>query len=227
MTEVRSPPPPLGSIETSKANALSRFGLLFRFAATELGPLIVFSALAAFLGTKAAIGGAIIFIIADALRRYHGRIAVTRLYLFSGVLTLMFGAIDLLAATPFMLRYEAVITNLATGVAFMFGARGAKPMLQELAEKQQNTMFPEGADIRRFFQIFTFLWAVYFFLKAGLYYWVGSIMPLAQAIALRSIVGGASLLVMIYLSTTQGRRLFQLCRRLGLLPQAPERPNGA
>jgi intracellular septation protein A len=227
VSETSSPPPASSSTGTGRANVLSRLGPLLRFAATELGPLIVFSALAAIWGTKAAIGGAVVFIIVDALRRFYGRIPATRLYIFSSILTLLFGAIDLLAVTPFMLKYEAVITNLATGAAFVIGARGAKPMLQELAEKQQNTSFPDGVDVRRFFQIFTLLWAVYFVLKAALYYWLGSVMPLAQAITLRSIVGGASLLVMIYLSTTQGRRLFQLCRRLGLLPQAPERQNDA
>jgi intracellular septation protein A len=205
----------------------ARLGPVLRFAIAELGPLIVFTVLAAILGTKAAIVGTIAFIAADAFRRYYWHISATRLYVFSSVLTLMFGAIDLFSSTPFMLKYEAVITNLATGAAFVIGARGAKPMLQELAEKQQNTIFPEGADVRRFFQLFTMLWAIYFFAKAAFYYWLGSIMPFTQAIALRSIVGSVSLALMIFLSTTQGRRLFALCRRLGLLPEAPDRKTDA
>ena len=40
-----------------------------------------------------------------------------------------------------------------------------------------------------------------------------------EAMALRSIVGSVSLAVMILVSATQGRRLFFLCRRLGLLPK--------
>ncbi len=96
-----------------------------------------------------------------------------------------------------------------------------KPMLQEVAEKQRNLTFPEGADIRRFFQLFTLLWAVYFFVKAAFYYWMGAILPLTEAMAVRSIVGGVSLGLMIALSVTQGRRLFFFCRWLGLLPAPP------
>jgi hypothetical protein len=52
-------------------------------------------------------------------------------------------------------------------------------------------------------------------------------MPLTEAIALRSIVGGVSLALMIFLSTTQGRRLLALSRRVGLLPVAPDRKTDA
>ena len=40
-----------------------------------------------------------------------------------------------------------------------------------------------------------------------------------EAMALRSVAGGVSLGLMIVVSATQGRRLFFLCRRLGLLPE--------
>jgi intracellular septation protein A len=199
-------------------NVFARLAPLLRFALSEFGPLIVFLALASTLGVKAAIAGSVAFIVVDAVRRLRWRVPVTRLYVFSSVLTVMFGAIDLIAVTPFMLKYESVITNVATGIAFVIGARGAKPMLQELAEKQRNTTFPEGADVRRFFQLFTLLWVVYFFAKAAFYYWLGLIIPLTEAIALRSMIGSVSLGLMILLSATQGRRLFDLCRRLGLLP---------
>jgi intracellular septation protein A len=199
-------------------NVFSRLAPLLGFALSEFGPLIVFMAIGFAFGAKAAIAGSVAFIALDAVRRLRWRIPVTRLYVFSSVLTVMFGAIDLVAVTPFMLKYEAVITNVATGLAFVIGARGAKPMLQELAEKQRNTTFPEGADVRRFFQLFTLLWAVYFFVKAAFYYYLGLVLPLTEAIALRSIIGSVSLGLMILLSATQGRRLFDLCRRLGWLP---------
>jgi multisubunit Na+/H+ antiporter MnhC subunit len=44
------------------------------------------------------------------------------------------------------------------------------------------------------------------------------VLPLTQALALRSLVGGLSVAVMLVVSITQGRRLFFLCGRLGLLP---------
>ena len=71
------------------------------------------------------------------------------------------------------------------------------------------------------FALIGLLWAGYFFLKAAAYLWIAATLPLTQALALRSILGGISLALMIALSVTQGRRLFWLCRRLGWLG-APE-----
>ena len=191
-----------------------------RFVATEFGPLIAFWLLAATLGVKPAIAGSLAVIIADAIWRRARGLAVTRLYLLSSGLTLVFGAIDLLSVKPFILQYESVVTNIATGIAFIIGAYGEKPLIQEAAEQRQGA-FPDTAEVRRFFQLFTLLWAAYFFLKAAFYLWVAATTPLMQAMAIRSVVGSSSLAVMILLSASQGRRLFFLCRRLGLLP-APE-----
>jgi intracellular septation protein A len=194
-----------------------------RFVATEFGPLIVFWVLNATLGVKPAIAGSLVVIIADAIwRRTHG-LAFTRLYLLSSGLTLVFGSVDLLSVKPFMLQYESVVTNVATGIAFVIGAYGEKPLIQEAAEQRQGA-FPNSAEVRRFFQLFTLFWAAYFFIKAAFYLWTATTMPLTEAMAVRSVVGGASLAAMIVLSVTQGRRLFFLCRRLGLLPPPEESP---
>ncbi len=121
-----------------------------------------------------------------------------------------------------MLKYEAVVTNVATGVAFVVGAMGEKPIIQEVAE-QRGERLPATAEIRAFFRLFTFAWAAYFFLKAAFYVWIVWTLPLLQAMAVRSVAGSISLGLMIVVSATQGRRLFFLCRRLGLLPK-PEAP---
>lgn len=197
-------------------------GRALRWIIADFGPLIIFWVLDLSFGIRVAIAGAVLFIIADSMWRWRRGLAFTRLYLLTATLTVVFGSIDLLAVTPFMLKYEAVITNAFTGVAFVVGARGPRPMLQELAERRQGAPFPNRPDITRFFAIFTLLWAVYFFAKAAAYLAVGATMPLTRAMAVRSVAGGASLALMIVLSVTQGRRLFALCQRLGLLPLAPE-----
>ncbi len=197
---------------------MARLIAVARFVALEFGPLAAFWILSLTLGVKAAIVGSIAVIVVDAVWRRLRRVAFTRLYLLTSGLTLAFGAVDLMSAQPFMLKYEAAITNVATGVAFAIGAFGTKPLIQEVAEQRQGTPFPEAPDVRRFFQIFTLFWAVYFVAKASLYCWLAWTLPMMQAMALRSILGGVSLGVMIALSVTQGRRLFFLCRWLGLLP---------
>ncbi len=188
-----------------------------RFALAEFGPLIVFWALAATLGVKPAILGSVVFIAGDALWRWRRGLAFTRLYLLTSGLTLVFGLVDLASTSPFMLMYESVVTNVATGLAFVVGALGDKPIIQEVAEKRGEN-FVATDEIRAFFRLFTLAWAAYFFLKAAFYLWAVWTMPMLEAMAVRSLVGGASLVLMIAVSSTQGRRLFFLCRRLGLLP---------
>jgi intracellular septation protein A len=197
---------------------MSKLIAVARFAAAEFGPLIVFWTLAATLGVKPAILGSILFIIGDALWRWRTGLKFTRLYVLVSALTLAFGFVDLLSTSPFMLKYEAAISNAATGVAFVVGALGEKSIIQEAAE-QRGVSFVVTNEVRAFFRLFTLVWAAYFFLKAALFLWMAWTMPTLEAMALRSIVGSGSLGLMIAVSVTQGRRLFFLCRRLGLLPK--------
>src|SRR5208282_63221 len=120
-----------------------------RFIIAEFGPLIVFWTLAATLGVKPAIAGSILFIVADAAWRWRKGLAFTRLYLLTSGLTLVFGAIDLAATSPFMLKYEAAVTNVATGGVFVLGAMGEKPIIQEVAE-QRGEVLPPTREIRAY-----------------------------------------------------------------------------
>jgi intracellular septation protein A len=210
----------------SKERSMSRLSAVVRFALAEFGPLLVFWMLAATLGVKPAILGSILFIVADAAWRWRKRVKFTRLYRLTSALTLVFGLVDLASTSPFMLKYEAVITNAATGLAFVAGAVGEKPIIQEVAE-QRGEIFVATNEVRAFFRLFTLAWAAYFFLKAATYLWMAWTMPMLEAMALRSVAGGVSLGLMIAVSATQGRRLFFLCRRLGLLPKPEERAAGA
>ena len=206
---------------------MSKFAALARSVVSELAPLLVFWALALSLGVKPAIAGSIAVIVIVSAYKLVRRQTFTRLYLIVSTLTLAFGAVDLYAATPFLLVYEAPITNALTGAAFVAGAFGDKPMLQEIAEKRPtNSDIPKTAEVRRFFQLFTLIWAAYFFLKAAGFLWIAATLPLEQALALRSLLGSLSLAAMIALSVTQGRRLFLLFRRAGWLGASAEAAAG-
>jgi intracellular septation protein A len=198
---------------------IDRIKAVARFLVSEFSPLIAFWLLSWAFGTKVAIAGSVgIAIIEIAWRTWKG-IALTRTFMLVSVLTIVFGAIDLMSATPFMLKYESVITNIVTGIFFALGAYGAKPLIQEAAEQREGRPFPERADVRRFFELFTLFWAFYFFVKAAFYFYLAWTLPMAEALALRSIIGGVSLGLMLAFSITQGRRLFDLCRWLGLIPR--------
>jgi intracellular septation protein A len=205
---------------------MTKLAAVARFALAEFGPLIVFWLLTLAFGVKPAILGSIVFILADAVWRWRKRLTFTRLYLLISALTLIFGFVDLVATSPFMLKYEATVSNVATGIAFVVGALGEKPIIQEVAE-QRGQNFVATDETRAFFRLFTLVWAAYFFLKAVLFAWMAWTMPMLEAMALRSVIGGVSLGLMVAVSTTQGRRLFFLCRRFGLLPKAtPAEPGG-
>jgi len=195
---------------------------MIRWVIADFGPLLMFWGLDLAFGLKPAIAGSVLFILGDSLWRWRKGLPFTRLYVLSAVLTVVFGGVDLLSVTPFMLKYEAVITNAFIGAAFVAGARGPRPMIQELAEQRQGAPFPDRPDITRFFQLFTLLWAGYFFAKAGFYFAVATLMPTTQAMLIRSVVGSVSMALMVLLSVTQGRRLFLICQRLGLLPRVTE-----
>jgi len=199
---------------------MTRLTAALRFAGAEFGPLIVFYALLWRFSVKIAIAGTLAAILLDSGLRLYRRQPFTRIYLIVSALTLGFGVVDLCVATPFLLVYEAPITNVLTGFAFLAGAFGEKPMLQELAERRPGAAIPQTEEVRRFFRLFTLIWAAYFFLKAAGYLYLAATLPLKEAIALRSVLGSLSLALMMMLSITQGRRLFLLARRFGWLAEA-------
>ena len=199
------------TIETTGARRLLLD--LLRLAA-PFGGLIIFWTLVAVVDVKSAIAGAMAFILLDALRLWRGGPGFSRLWLLSSTLTAVFGAIDLSSSAPFMLAYESVITNAATGLAFLASLRGRQSLLQDLAEQRRGP-YPDRADIRRFFQLFTLLWVGYFFLKAALYFWAAWTLPLTEAMGVRTLVGPISLVVLSALSFSQGDRLFAFWQRQG------------
>ena len=191
----------------------------------EFGPLLIFWVLLWTVDLKIAIGVGVALMLLDAgYRRWRG-LAISRLYLLSAGLTVLFGCIDLFAQTPFMLKYEDVITSIVIAVAFAWGARGEKSMIQGIVEQQQGDAFEDGPDIRRFFKLFTLLWAGYFLLKAGVYFWLGEILPIDQALTVRPVVGIVSLGAMMLLCF-RAQLLFDFALKLGLLPKAVDEKAG-
>lgn len=188
----------------------------------EIGPLAVFWILLWTVDLKIAIGIGVVLLLADAAFRYWRGMPITKLYILSGGLTVFFGAIDLWAQTPFMLKYEDVITSLVIAAVLGWGARGEKAMIQGMVEQQHPGAIEDGPDIRRFFKLFTLLWALYFLVKAAVYLWLGGILPMEQALTVRPIVGTVSLGAMMLLSW-KAQVLFDFGVRVGILPAVNDR----
>jgi intracellular septation protein A len=193
-------------------------------AALEIGPLLIFWVLMYTVDLKVAIAVGVVLLLGDAAFRYWRGMPITKLYVLSGGLTVLFGVIDLWAQTPFMLQYEDVITSLVIAVVFAWGARGEKSAIQTMVEQQNPGALDDGPDIRRFFKLFTWLWAAYFVLKAAVYLWLGAILPMDQALTVRPIVGTASLGAMLLLSW-KARSVFDFAERIGLLPATEDDRN--
>ncbi len=190
--------------------------------AGEMGGLLVFWVVLWGFGLRPAIAATLGFVVLDGARRLLRRTPVTRVWMLSNGLALAGGAIDLWATTPFMVRYEAIGTNLLTALLFLSGAFGRTSVVQEVAESWRGTPFEAGRpDLRAFFRAFTLVWAGYFLVKALVYLWIAAHLPLERALALRSMIGTASFALMILVSR-RGAALFRLGRRCGLfaLPAA-------
>lgn len=129
-----------------------RIKAVVSFALAEFSPLIGFLVLSWTFGLKVAIAGTVAIVVVDTSWRLWKRVPFTRTYILFVTLTVGFGVIDLLSAEPFMLKYEAVITNTVTAGFFVLGAAGPKPLIQEVAEQrglfrpQGGVLFLDGLD---------------------------------------------------------------------------------
>lgn len=203
---------------TAKPTPLARVKEIGRFTVDNIGAVIVFLVVNHFWGLQAAIAASVVFAVGDAIRHWYLRIPFTRVGVVATTLTIGFGTIDLFAATPFMLRFESVLSNLMTAVVFAGGARGRRPMLLELVERKRGAPFVGRPDLVRFFAILTWTWVGYFVLKSLVYLWIGLELPLDRAIQIRTLWGTASLVAMVVLSSVLAPPLYRLFSRRGWLP---------
>ena len=191
---------------------LGRLGILLQ----EFGGVILFWIVLRQFGLKPAIAATLLVVLIDGARRLIRGIAFPKVWILSNALALVFGIIDLRSATPFMIRYEAVITNVISGGVFLIGAFGRKPMIQEIAEDWQGGAFEAAPDLRLFFRAFTLVWSGYFFIKALAYLWLAQVLPFQHALAVRSVAGTASVVIML-LIWMGGGQIYALTRRGNLL----------
>ena len=182
----------------------------------DLGSLGVFLIMRWIVGLKGAIAATVLYVVVDLIRRIVIKEKVTRIFWIISLTTIGFGTIDLMVDDPFMLKFEAVLTNLIT--AFVFAATvSGTPLALEIARTWQTAEIPDRADTRRFFQIMTWIWVGYFVAKAGFYLWAAIAFDTTMAMVVRVPIGIGSLVAMIVFSM-QGRRWFALMKRFGWLP---------
>ncbi|WP_419727727.1 septation protein IspZ [Lichenicola sp.] len=193
---------------------MDRLKRLLGTAAFDFGGVIVFYALMKTLGLRAAIIGTLVFVPIDALRRHTLRIGFPRIYVLSTALVLVFGTIDVFSRQPFMLKYEGAVTETIVGIAFAIGSRGRSIIEELVAQQQPDLRMPHH---RRFFQLITRSWAVYYLCMACAFLWVSQHFTLVQAVGIRQVAGLGGAIVMALFSFS-GRFAFRLFQALRLLP---------
>lgn len=198
---------------------------ILRTAAYDFGGIIVFWALWKLVSLKAAIAGTLVFVVFDMWRRRRFGIGFPRLYVLSTSLVIVFGVVDLAAKTPFMLKYEGAVSTFIVAVFFALGARG-RSILEELSTQQAGREAVDFDHARRFYQLFTLIWAAYYVLMSGFYLFIGLTHPYARAIVIRQIAGFVGLGVMMLVSLN-GRRLYAALRAAGLIPRTPDADKAA
>ncbi|MDG6094718.1 septation protein IspZ [Acetobacter sp. AN02] len=169
-------------------------------------------------GVKAAIAAALVFIVIEGSWRLVTRRPFPPLWLVVNSVAVIFGVVDLRAATPFMIRYESSITNLLFAAIFAAGAVGSEPLIMKFARQggrldEEELQSPE---LIRFFRFFTLAWATFYVFRSMAFLWIMSSYPLTEGLIIRKIVSLVSFGVMILISL-QGERVFRMCQAAGFL----------
>jgi uncharacterized membrane protein len=188
----------------------------------NFGPLLGFYAGQHLWGLRGgiAVGGAVT--VGELVYQLARRQKLTQLFLLSASLTLGFGAIDLWLTEPRFLRFESVVSNVIVGTYFAASLVGAKPMLEELYERNIRPGAPARPQVKAYLRGLTFVWAGYFFAKAGLYTWLAMRYPLERAMAIRSVVGVASFGALLVGERLVRKPLFKTLAARGLLGEVEE-----
>ena len=194
---------------------MSRLRGLLLFVLHNFGPLVAFLLVYRFFGLLAAIAASMGIALLEVLLHVARKKAPTRLFVGTTLMTLAFGAVDLWMQRSVLFRFEAVITNVITGVWFGATLFGEKTILLELYEKTRKPTDPLPPETPSYLRMLTTVWTIYFFAKAALYAWIGLVYPLDRAVEIRSVVGTASFVALIGGEQLVRRPLFRFLRDRG------------
>lgn len=185
----------------------------------NFGPLIIFLVAKNMAGLKPAIAATVVWSIGE-LAYVIGwkREKPTQFFYFSVGTTLLFGWVDLYSDNPFLFRYEAVLTNILTGLYFGATVFVGKPLIQEFAERTQaDDAKTPGAKI--YLRYLTMVWSGYFFVKAAIYFCLGtSDLSIERVTVIRSVLGPVSFICLLAGERILRPLLVNVLKAIGKLP---------
>lgn len=189
--------------------------------------MVVFVLASKLASVRVAIAISMLYTLGEVAWCRYKRERPTRLFVFTAVMALAFGALDLVQNTPRFLKWESVVTNVITGVYFGATVFSGKSLIQEFYERSQGVSELPRPELAGYFRAFTAVWALYFFVKAVVYAWFAAHYSYERAFALRALVGSVSFYALLGVSTLGGRPIFMLLRRFGFFAPPAAVPQAA
>lgn len=179
-------------------------------------PLAAFYLFEHFCGLKIAIAATVVVTIAEIIYRKIRKETLDVLFWSVSIMTIGFGIIDLYSENASLFKYEPALSSLAMGIFFTWGAWKPKPLLLEMVEKAKKLPEPVAPELVLYLRVFTWIWVVYFMVKAGVYFWLAK-QPdadIGSMMVIRTIAGNASLGVMLAFSWLGGKPIYKWIRSL-------------
>jgi uncharacterized membrane protein len=187
------------------------------FALETFGPLLAYALGQWRGGPIAGIAAASLWAAVDVAQRVLRKRSTSRLFWFTTLLTLGFGAFDLVVGKVVLFRFEAVVTNLLTALYFGGSIITGKSLVEEFYERSRASVADPPRELTSYLRLFTGVWAVYFLLKSAVYCWLALTLPLARLVLIRSTVGTLSLLLLLGGERLVRARLFRYLKERGYL----------
>lgn len=169
-------------------------GFLFKTFTVPLSFFVVFK----LYGSKPAISVAILAAFSQGAFERWNRRPLSPFFLVGSFFTLLLGGLDLLGPHPQYYRFEPFAHNLVIALIFLGATLRGFLLLEWFAQGLPTSFRPEMTpELRRYFFKVTWAWIAYLLAKAFFFLWLSSRVDLGELMLIRSIGGGATLVLMV------------------------------
>lgn len=199
---------------------MKRIKILARYLIINFGPVLAFYFINHFYGLRAAVVGGLLVTIIEVVRFRLRREKMSKFFIFSVSITLIFGLIDLIVKEPVFFKFEAGLINLVFALFFAASLFQKKPIVQEFAEQQGRIDSLESEDRTFFFRFMTIFWSLYFLCKAVIYTWININNSIETGFLMRLFIGNISLALMMFISIGLSKPIWRLFVKVGLMPSS-------
>jgi intracellular septation protein A len=177
----------------------------FSWVFDSFGPLLIYLVVLRFAGLLAAIVSGIVVGVGLVVRDFLRTRKLSAFTVYSALMVVVFGGLDLRYQTGFFVKLEPVIGNTATALFFLGSVAVGRPILQEMAEKLFGRSLAHRSGYLR---AWTLGWGLFFVLRALGYLWMAYHVDLEQALVARAVLGPLSIALMVGAEIVVRRRLF-------------------